>query len=363
MKDDAFFSTASDLAQVVKKIEFTVRPWMAKGVVTLIVSSPGMGKTNILLDVARRILDPALNWFDGQSLQSSEDSKIVWCDTEAFQAVLLQRIDTLKMPKDRIILPFADPLQEVQLDRREDIAHLESVIAVVRPAFVALDSLRGSHKGEENDSRMQEVLHAVSKLAQTYNFNCLMTHHTNKPALGMPDIISDVNRIRGSSAIAAQCRTVWALDQPDPTSSFLRLHMIKNNIGPKASPVGVKMTATGAEWNPDAPTQTREPTKQDDAAEFLRNALKRGPRPMREIEREADLEGIAKMTLRRAADRIGILRQGPSKTKDYWTWALPSRRRRGFLTTDAIFLERLLLEHLEHLWSGVQVFRDDQEFR
>src|SRR5215471_12932647 len=142
------------------------------------------------------------------------------------------------MPKDRIILPFSDPLQEVQLDRREHVAHLEKVIEAVRPEFVALDSLRGSHKGEENDSRMQEVLHSVSKLAQKYNFNCLMTHHTNKPAPGMPDIISDVNRIRGSSAIAGQCRTVWALDQPDANSTFLRLHMIKNNIGPKATALG-----------------------------------------------------------------------------------------------------------------------------
>jgi len=303
---EVIFSTAEDLERVIKRITFTARPWLPTGLVTLLISSPGLGKTNIALDVARRLLKPELGWFDGQSLEGRSE-KVVWCDTESFQGGLLERINDFQVPKDRVVFPFPDPLREVRLDRSEDMAQLERVVKEVgKNPLLVVDSLRGSHRGEENDSRqMQNILSNLSKLVQRHNINCLATHHTNKPQPGEPDVISDVNRIRGSSAIAANCRTVWALDQPDPKSDRLRLHIIKSNLAPKPDALALEITESGLEWTadvPQEPSKIRKP-KEDEAADWLRELLKDGPQPVKHVEEQATKDGIASMTLRRARQR------------------------------------------------------------
>jgi hypothetical protein len=62
------FSTAADLAKVVKKAQFYKRPWLARGVVTLLISTPGFGKTYIVADCSRRLQCPEAGWFDGEPL-------------------------------------------------------------------------------------------------------------------------------------------------------------------------------------------------------------------------------------------------------------------------------------------------------
>jgi hypothetical protein len=66
---NSVFSTAEDLDQAIDSIEFINEPWLPRGLVTLLVASPGIGKSKLALDVTRRILNPKLGWFDGQDLE------------------------------------------------------------------------------------------------------------------------------------------------------------------------------------------------------------------------------------------------------------------------------------------------------
>ena len=327
IENKVIFSTAEDLQKVIKKIIFTAYPWLPTGLVTLLVSSPGLGKTNIALDVARRLLKPELGWFDGQSLEGRSE-KVVWCDTESFQGGLLGRINDLNIPKDRVVLPFPDPLREVRLDRYEDMEHLERVVREVgENPLLVIDSLRGSHRREENDSKqMQNILSNLSKLVQSSNINCLATHHTNKPPQGELDVISDVNRIRGSSAIAANCRTIWALDQPDPESTCLRVHIIKSNLAPKPNALALEITESGLKWTTDVPQprKAQKKTKEDEAADFLREYLKDGPQPVKQVEEQAEKHGIASITLRRARERPCFESIAPDKNHKHWRVARKS---------------------------------------
>lgn len=326
IENKVIFSTAEDLEKVIKRITFTARPWLPTGLVTLLVSSPGLGKTNIALDVARRLLKPELGWFDGQSLEGWSE-KVVWCDTESFQGGLLGRINDLNIPKDRVVLPFPDPLREVRLDRCEDMEHLERVVREVgENPLLVIDSLRGSHRREENDSKqMQNILSNLSKLVQSCNINCLATHHTNKPPQGELDVISDINRIRGSSAIAANCRTIWALDQPDPQSARLRVHVIKSNLARKPDALALEITESGLKWTTDVPQQpgkASKKTKLGEAVDWLRETLEDGPKHVKEVEKQAKEEGISDMTLRRAKERPCFESIAPNKDHSYWRVAL-----------------------------------------
>jgi len=317
------FSTAVDLDRAVKSTTFTAQPWMARGVITLLISSPGLGKTYLALDIARRLLNPRLGWFDDTQLELPSNSRIVWCDTEASQGILRDRIEILRIPKSRVVFPFEDPLREIQLDNAADMAQLERVVGYVVPSILVIDSLRGSNTGEENDSRMQGILKNVSRMVLKHDINCLTTHHTNRPPPGQPDVIQDVNRTRGSTAIAAQCRTIWALDRPNKQSEVLRLSVIKNNLAPKPEAIGLRVGEKGVEWTDEVPEVPRRRTKKDEAAEFLTEFLKDGPKPAKEVEELAKEEGISLMTLRRARKKMGLEKIPPNKEHDHHMLALP----------------------------------------
>lgn len=320
------FSTAAELKKVVKAAKFYKRPWLARGVVTLLISTPGYGKSFIAADVSRRLLCPGVGWFDGEPVSVERAGPVIWCDTEAGQAILSERIETLKIPLDRFLLPFRDPLQEVRLDNDDDLCQLEALVKTAQPVLVVVDSLRGSHKQEENDSRMQGILHSLARIAEAHNVAVLVIHHTNKPVPGEPDIIDSVNRSRGSSAIAAQSRIVWALDQPDPQSDWLRLHIIKNNLGRTGCAIGVRAIEQGVEWRNPPPQKPHKPTRLEEAMEFLLQTLGDGiRRPMKEVEKTAGLDGIATMTLRRAAKQLKVERTPPDKDHNYWMWSMPVR--------------------------------------
>ncbi len=261
-------------------------------------------------------------------------TKVLWLETEAFQAGLKERINTLGIPKDRVIFPFKNPLADARLDDDRHRAQIESVVREVKPSLVVVDSLRGSHGKDENDSRdMTRIVSFLARLARDYNIAVLVIHHVRKPAAGEPDIIT-LNRQRGSSATAYLARTVWALERPNPASDLLRLRIIKSNVARIPDPVGLKTTDRGIEWTKEVPEQPPRKTKVDEATEFIQEALKGGPRPSKELDEEAEQEGISKQTLRRAAKRLGV--KMTKRPKDgRWEWELlrgkskPGKPKRG----------------------------------
>jgi len=333
---NAVFSTGEDLDRSIESIEFINEPWLPKGLVTLLIASPGLGKSKLALDVTSRILNPATGWFDGKTLEGPQMTKVLWLETEAFHAGLKERINTLGIPKDRVIFPFKNPLEDVRLDDDNHRAQIERVIREVKPSLVVVDSLRGSHGKDENDSRdMTKILSFLAQLARDYNIAVLVIHHVRKPAAGKPDVI-DLNRQRGSSATAYLARTVWALDQPNPASGWLRLRVIKSNVARIPDALGLKATNRGIEWTKEVPEQSPRKTKVDEAMKFLQEALKSGPRLTKEVEEEAEQEGVSKVTLGRASKLLGVIKT--KRPKDgRWEWELlrgESKRRVSLKPSD-----------------------------
>jgi len=323
------FSTAEDLDKSIESIEFINQPWLPKGLVTLLVASPGLGKSMLALDVTRRVLDPELGWFNDQPLEMPRMTKVLWLETEAFQAGLKERIKVLRIPKDRVIFPFQNPLEDVRLDDDKHRGQIESVIREVKPSLVVVDSLRGSHGKDENDSRdMTQILSFLSRLARDYNIAILVIHHVRKPGPGEPDIIS-LTRQRGSSATAYLARTVWGLERPNPESDLLRLRVIKSNVARIPDPVGLKTTDHGIEWSEEVPDQPRKKTKEEEAKEFIHEALQDGPRLIKDLDEEAEQKGIAKATFRRASEHLGVMKE-KRKGDGLWEWTLlPEEPKRG----------------------------------
>ena len=60
----------------------------------------------------------------------------------------------------------------------------------------------------------------------------------------------------------------------------------------------------------------------DEAVDWLREELKDGPKPVKEVEKQAKEEGISNMTLRRAKERPCFESIASDKDHNYWRIAL-----------------------------------------
>ena len=85
--------------------------------------------------------------------------------------------------------------------------------------------------------------------------------------------------------------------------------------------------------------------------DWLRDLLKGGPLPAKDAETQAKGVGIAKSTLRRAADKLEIERAKVGY-QGAWTWALPPKVRKMF--KDAQEKNVSAFGQDEHLWTGTE---------
>ena len=321
-------STGEDLDKAINSTSFIAEGWLPRGHVTGNVSSPGLGKTYVTLETVRMITTGQTKWFDGKTtFVQTRTYFVVWCEAEGFQAGLKDRIKQLDIPPDRIIFPFKDPLVDFRLEQH--FTDLERAIAYYEPDLVVIDSLRGSHGREEKGSKdMQKIMSMLVSLAKGFDIAIILNHHTNKPAFGQPDLV-DINRVRGSSAIAANCRMIWGLEKPDPRDETVRLKVVKSNLASFPEPLGLIINDRGVEWT-GAPLGDEEfgqefpkQTKEDQAVAWLEEFLKDGPRPSTELQAAGQEAGFSAATLRRASDRPNLVKKlPPDKKHNHWRWEL-----------------------------------------
>ena len=149
------FSTGLELNKAIEETSWICKPYFPRGHITMLASSPGIGKTYVALDVVKRITNPEATWFDGEPLEIPEESsrKIIWCECEGFQGGIKERLKTFSIDPESVIFPFEDPLRDFRLDQSEDREQLAKVIQYHEPVAIFVDSLRGSHRKEEKSSK------------------------------------------------------------------------------------------------------------------------------------------------------------------------------------------------------------------
>jgi putative DNA primase/helicase len=197
-----------------------------------------------------------------------------------------------------------------------------------------------SHKNAE----VRAVLEPVSALAARRQAAILSVTHLNKAGGGSAN-----HRIIGSIAFVAVARGSYVVCQdPDDRDRGLFIPS-KNNLGPRRAglafrirgvDLGGGIVASKAVWEPEAVTLTanealaaaagaaavtRGAPQRETAEDFLRDLLKDGPRPVREIEAEAAGAGFAMRTVRRARENLGLVAAKAGMNGD-WVWSLPLRR-------------------------------------
>jgi hypothetical protein len=313
-------ATWADVDDLLGPITWAWDKWLPNGMLTILASEPGTGKSALALRLAACYVSSA-PWPDGSEF-TGEHGKVLWCEAEAGQALNLERARHWGLDLTRLLTPLDNPLADFKLDNPLHKQALHSLAFRDDVRLIIVDSLRGIHSGDENSSDLIGLVKWLAELARDSNRPILLTHHLRKRGIFDGEDGPNLDRLRGSSAIVQPARVVWALDLPDPLDKeHKRLSVIKSNLARFPEAVGMRIGDDGVTFD-NAPEPPRAYTELDKAVDFLLALLKAAPRPSKEIEEEANGAGISSPTVKRAKRKLGI---HSVKKEEGWYWSLPQR--------------------------------------
>jgi hypothetical protein len=360
--DDAFasFPPFEQLSRGLPPVDWLWPSWIPRGMLTLFGAAPGVGKSLVALDLARRIIH-GQPFPDGAPVPCP-GANVLLVDAEGAPTLLKQRVQAWQIDGDRLFLmrppeparliDLSDPLQQLLLIE---------MVAALRPPFVIVDSLAAatSH-GETSLKGARKVLGFLSDLAARAQLALLIIHHLRKRARSSqvapsPRVAAD--DLRGSSHISAAARSVLALSlvpaSPAPPPSLeaalagplsisatssptrldgpRRLEVVKTNLCRPPSPLRLTFegddlpvpTLRYSAWVEPAPP----PTHLDLCARWLLQYLADAAAPVKPAAaiQAAAGEGFSRRTLYRArralAGLIIDLGDHPNDPRKRWTLA------------------------------------------
>ncbi len=305
---------------------------LALGKLSLIIGDPGNGKSFWSLDTAARI-SIGCKWPDNSD-SAPLGSVILMGVEDDLADTVRPRLEAAGADVSKIValtgVANKDEAGEYErtVDLRRDIPVLESAIkqtpelrAIIIDPISAFMGKTDSHVNAE----VRETLAPLSKLAEQYSVAIIAISHLRKAETAA------LHRAMGSVAFTAAARSVWAIakDKRDPEGRRRLLLPVKSNISEDQGGLAFTLTKRHGlpdamphiEYEADPVTDTNaddalsnEPRKrgpapeaQEEAEQFLRDALADGPQPTKEVEKEArEGYGIASATLKRARKSLGV---------------------------------------------------------
>ncbi|MEQ9093054.1 MAG: AAA family ATPase, partial [Miltoncostaeaceae bacterium] len=217
------------------------------------------------------------------------------------------------------------------------VAELGIGLVIIDPASTVMDEDLNTNREEH----IRRFLVPLQRIAHAHGALVLVLAHLNK-ATGA----DSGQRMMGGAAWRNAPRLVLLVGAPpgqDPRETPERFMLVeKSNIGSyphalafrlephpddpeRVHPVlGAEVAGISAHHLVGPLVDEEERTATDDAAAWLRTALADGPRPAREVQKEAAENGIPEKPLRTARQRLGIVPRkdgfGPGAP---WVWTLP----------------------------------------
>jgi len=296
-------SRMSEIHQRVGSIVWDWRDWIPRGFVTLLVGPSGAGKSSLALELARRF-ELCLAMPDGQD--PADFGRILWFDLEHSLQGTIDR--ALKWGVD--LLAF-DETADFLLSEPGGIDRMVATAKHQAARIIVIDALASAHAKDENSAEMRAVMNDLANAASANGLTIIILHHVRKRGqMEGPD--PDLDRVRGSSAIVALCRSViacWAPlkeDPEDPRSYTRHVQVIKANFARIPPRLAFTIGDAGLDWCEPIKID-RAPSAKDGAADWLRNALRNGKRKRGEILAAGLAEGYSERTIERARKALGVV--------------------------------------------------------
>ncbi|MEO4012271.1 AAA family ATPase [Pseudomonas rossensis] len=354
--------------------------WLAKGKLHILAGAGGTGKTTLLISLIATITTGG-RWPDGEICQE-RGNVLIWSSEDDPADTLVPRLIAAGADVSRVHIiqgrlnaqgdsdPF-DPANDIGL-LRETARELGGV------SLLMLDPVVGAVKGDMHKANdVRRGLQGVVDFAEANLCAVVGISHFAKGGAGS----SPADRVIGSQAFSALARTVLVAAKQEDSDARV-LARAKSNIGTDEGGVsyaiepftiGDGIETTRVIWGDTITGSARdilgdvesaggdERSELDEACDFLRDLLARGPVPTKQIKADADGAGHAWATIRRAQKVVGAeaRKQGMGSG---WAWQL-GKEVAHEIPKVLNESSKVLRDKSEHLRMNVSTFGPKQEER
>jgi hypothetical protein len=313
---------------------------IALGKLNLVDGDPGTGKSAATTDLAARV-SVGKPWPDGSECRAG--GVVILSAEDGLADTIRPRFDAAGGDPSKAVavstVPDAEG-NERQIAIPDDLATIEAAIERVGAVLVVVDPLMAFLPGDVNSHRDQDVRRALAplaRLAERTGAAVVVVRHLNKGVGG-----NALYRGGGSIGIVGAARSGLLIAKHPEDDRRRVLASIKSNLAAPAPSLvfGLESTEAGAvrvDWKGEsnlnaeallsAPTDHEERSALSEAQDFLREVLADGPLPSKDVEDEGRGAGIAKRTLDRARQSLGVTseRKGEAGKRGggTWYWTLP----------------------------------------
>jgi hypothetical protein len=341
MAEDAPDEEAQQVGISMADIEPEVVEWLwrrrvPKAKVTILDGDPGKGKSLILYDLAARITS-------GQDLPDGQPTEpasvlIVSAEDGAADTIVPRFLAAGGDPKRARIIGSEEPFLIP-----DDLDKLERAIRQTGASFVVIDPVMSFLSDNINSNRDQDVRRALQPLvdiARRTGAAIVICRHLNKSTGGQ-----SIYRGQGSIGFIGIVRSGLMVGNHPERDEVFVLAGQKHNLSKPPESLAYRITDAGpgdetavikylgisevtAQQMNTTPEDEGERDRLAEAKEFLRNVLRAGPVPSKQVKREATEADIAWRTVERAKGQLRVqsYRDGPSGR---WMWILPGPPEEG----------------------------------
>jgi hypothetical protein len=301
--------------------------WLAAGKLHLVGGVPGTGKTTLAAGLAA-IVTRGGRWPDGS--RARVGSVVIWSGEDGHKDTLSPRLHAAGADMDRIHVvervidrgetyPF-DPARDMDLLR-------DGLQAIPDVRLIVVDPLSSAVAGDSHkNAEVRRGLQPLVDMADEHGCAVVGITHFSKGTSGRDPL----ERITGSLAFGALARIVLVAarqeaDEDRPARNVLL--RAKSNLGPDGGgfaydlqqaplPEHPGVIASYVAWGEViegtaravlAEAESRDDGAGQDAAGFLRDLLRAGERPAKDVFAEASAAGYSRDAMHRAKRKIGAV--------------------------------------------------------
>ena len=163
------------------KSRFVWGSWLTKHI-NLLSSDPKIGKTFVMVDLARRIYQ-AECWPDGQEPTFPQGTKTLWICGDRHQDELRDYVEAFGLPLEAVLLNTvpSEPYGGCDLDNPNTLGTLTEFIEGERPGLVIIDTLwRATKKRLYQEEQVNVIAEPLINIAQTYEIPIVASMHLSK---------------------------------------------------------------------------------------------------------------------------------------------------------------------------------------
>jgi hypothetical protein len=322
---------------------------VAIGKQTMIVGEPGLGKSQLAAFMVAATTTGG-QWPCNEG-QAPLGSVIILSAEDDAADTIRPRLDAAGADATRVLIVSAvrsdDGKGRRTFSLQADLDLLEREITKARDVRLVIIDPISSYLGKTDSHKnfdVRGVLEPVGEMAARLRVAVVSVTHKSK---GKGN--SAINSAIGSVGFTGVARSAFMVEK-DPDDHDRRLFLqIKNNIakdpGGLAFRIGQHMLPGGIIgsaifWDSErvsctadeilaANENASERPAQTEAEDFLRDILRDGPRPAKDVESEAKEAGISWRTVNRAKKTLGIVTERKAESGDglgrsgRWYWSLP----------------------------------------